>query len=422
MVLGDFIDMEYSTQIPDDIFQAALAASLHDSDEEDPYEPQPKRFMQTEHQKRQQKRDLEIRRVAWTMRKMMKTYKAKHQPLTRQEQRPSPFEKLPSDLVLKLMQHTHLRIVHNLINSSAINISIFRANENAVFRGMEIEQFPEWKWLFGDSKQRTLAQSQHLKDATLSEEFFHNPGDHGWAYDEQVLEVLQTIDNNEFNGAWNIKFLQHMQDRLDADIDLTKSYTKMKIARRTAICLRSLGFQRPDIVNEEDRSEYGELVNATSIPWEARSQLVNEQPANTRAEIRSVLKIVIEKLSHRVQRLVNCWIWWYDRTPGNDRKPEEVKKWISKLVTGLILEKVVPKWRAENTSSSSAPCFVWHYSCLFLAHDLGVLLDKHDEGDLDVVGEVKDGVEFGESIGLDLERLLDGIENVGSDGDGTLRV
>ncbi|KAL9066966.1 MAG: hypothetical protein Q9161_007210 [Pseudevernia consocians] len=420
MALGDFRDVESSTKIPDDIFQAALAASLHGSDEEDPYEPQPKRFMQTETQKRRQKRNLQIRRVAWTMRKMMKTYKAKHQPLMKQKKRSSPFEKLPSDLVLKLMQHTNLSNVHNLINSSAINKNIFKANEKSVFRGMEIEQFPEWKWLFGDSKQRTLAQSQHLKEATLSElseECFYNPGDHGWAYDKQVLNVLQRIDNNEFTGVRNLEFLQHMQDRLDVDIDLTESFTKMKIARRTAICLRSLGFQRPAIVNEENRTEYGPLINAARIPWEARSQLVNEQPASTRAEIQSVLKIVVETLSHRVQELVNCWIWWYHRTPDNDREPQAVKKWMSKLVTGLILEKVVPQWRAENTGSFSAPRFAWHHSCLYLAQDLGVLFNKHNEGNVDAAREVKDGVEFGKSIGMNLELLLDGIEIVGLDGD-----
>lgn len=236
---------EIPDDIPDDIYQAALAASQHDSDGEDPYEPQPKRFMQTEHQKRRQKRDLEIRKLAWTIRKMR---------LKKQKQRPSPFEKLPSELVLKLMQHTQLQNIVDLIKSSPINRKIFRANDEAVFRGIEIEQFPEWKWLFGDSKYRTSAQSQHLKNAIMSENRPKNLGAHGWAYDKQLLEFLRLIDNNEFTGVRNVRFLQDMQDYVDLDVKATESYARTTIARRTAICLRSLTFRRPDIVNEEERT------------------------------------------------------------------------------------------------------------------------------------------------------------------------
>ena len=87
------------TWTSDDFFQAALAASEHDTDGEDPYEPQPKRFMQTEHQKRQHARELDLRRMAWTIKRMKKAHQAHRQQLRQQKRRPSPFEKLPSDLV-----------------------------------------------------------------------------------------------------------------------------------------------------------------------------------------------------------------------------------------------------------------------------------------------------------------------------------
>lgn len=393
--------------IPDDIFEAALIASEHDSNGEDPYEPQPKRFMQTEHQKRQQKRDLEIRRLAWTIRKIKNTHKANHQRRKKQKQRPSPFQKLPSDLVLKLMQHTNLRNIVDLINSSAINKSIFKANEKAVCRGIEIEQFREWKWLFGDSKYRTSAQSQHLKDAIISYNQSHRPGGYGWAYDEQLLEILQLIDNNEFTGVRNVAFLQDMQDLVDLDITAIEWYTSMNIARRTAICLRSLSFQRPGIVDEEKRTEYEPLVNALILPWEARSHLINEQPATIQTEIRSILKFVVEDLYYILQEVLRQWTIRYYNSPGDHREPQEVKKWMSKLVTGLILEAVVPSWRAK-TGPLPFPFFAWRSASVFLARDLWELLNEHDEGIVEGLQAVKDGVDFGQSIGMNIEGLFDG--------------
>lgn len=415
--LRGYIDIESSTEIPviepetwipDDLFQAALAASEHDSDREDPYVPQPKRFMQTERQKKWHARDLEVKKMAWTIMKLRKIHKARHQRLKEHKQHPSPFEKLPSDLVLKLVQHTHLRDISELSKTSAINQRIFKTNENAIFRGIEIEQFPEWKWLFGDSKHRTPAQAQHLKDAIISENYFQNPGAHGWAYDEQLLEILQMIDNNEFTGVRNVLFLQDMQDRVDMDIEATERYTMKNIARRTAMCLRRLSFRRPGIVKEENRSEDGSLVNSLMLPWEARCQLINEQPASIQTEIRSVIKLVVEVLCDRLQDEVREWIRRHYRTTIDQQKARKEKRWMSKLMTGLILQTVIPHWRVETLYSSRASCFAWESQCAYLAFDLGELWKEHDEGNVDVIQEVQNGVEFGKSIGLEVEELLEG--------------
>ncbi len=438
MASGGFVDVaqvlvrESQAEIPDDIFDAAFAASMHDSDGEDPFEPQPKRFMQTEHQKRMQKRDLEIRKVAWTIRKMRKQYEAQQQRmastigkmrehyeaqqqrLARQKLPPSPLERMPSDLVLKMMQHTDLRDLRNLISSSAINRNIFEANKKAVLRGMEIEQFPEWAWLFGNSKQRTPAQSQNLKDGIVSEGLFYKPKQYGSIVEGWILKLVQKVDNNEFTGVGYIKFLRFMQNRLDADIKSTESFTDFKIARRTAICLRSLGFFRTEMVDE--------ALQWIDLPWEARSQRIREQPASIQAEIRSVLKFAIETIYHSVQDSVKGWILSsYYSDPGKHGKPQEIKKWISKLVTGLSLDVVIPKWRRGSRRSSS---FVWQSWDLVIEYDLLELFNEHDEGDENVIQKVEHGVEFGNSVGLDLERLLDGtlagacLDVVRSDGDG----
>ena len=385
----------------DEIFQAAMAASEQDSDGDDPYGPQPKRFMQTEQQKRRHARDLEIRRAAYTIRKMKKTHKADHQRLKKQKQRRSVFEKLPSELILKLMQHTHWRNISRFGNSSAINRSIFKANKNAIFRGMETEQFAEWEWLFGHSKCRTPAQAQHLKDAIISVNFAH-----GWTSEDQLLEILQMIDENNFTGVQNVRFLQGMQDRLDTEHRAIESYTGRKIARRTAMCLRSLGFQRPGIVKEEDRTADKPSVGFVDLPWEARCQLVNEQPASIQTEIRSFFKVVVDRYCDVLQDGVREWIERNQSSSVYQQEPRAVKKWMSKLMVGLVLEAVIPTWRVEALESAY---FNWEYYISDLDDNLEEILDEYDRGNVDVIKyAAKDGVEFGKSIGLELEGSLDG--------------
>lgn len=416
--LHDLITIETSTEvtvpglqtpIPTDIYQAALAASQHDSDGEDPYEQQPKRFMQTEHQKRRNKRELDIRKVAWTLRKMKKSHKANHQRRKEQKRRASSFHELPSELVLKLMQHTHLRNISDLSNSSAINRNIFNANQISIFRGVEIEQFPEWKWLFGDSKQRTSRQRQFLKDAILSENYSKNPGAHGWAYDDELLGLLRMIDTDRFTGMRNVMFLQDMQDRVDVDIQVTESYTGMAIARRTAMCLRCLSFQQPDILKEENRIEDGPLLQALVMPWETRCQLIDEQPARIQAEIRSILSLVVKDQYFSLRAVVVQWVWARQTSDDNQERREKKRKWVSRLVTGLVLQTVIPQWRTDTVGSSPAPDFVWRHSFPYMSVALSDLLEEYYGGSVDVPQEVEEGVQFGRSIGLDVEGLLEGL-------------
>ena len=382
---------EIHESIPDDVYEAALAASQHDFDEEDPFGPQPKRFMQTEHQKKRQKRELYIRQVAFMLREERKDQS-------------SSFRKLPSELILKLMQHIDLSNLIEFANSSKIIQCIFRANETAIYRGMEIEQFSDWKWLFGNTIHRTSAQLQHLKDAISVNYPF---GVTGLGFEERSLELLQTIDNKKFTGVQNVMFLQDMQDRVDTDITAIESYTKQQIARRTAICLRSLSFQRPVVVKEEDRGENGPLVDCLTLPWEARSELIVEQPASIQAEIRSLLMIAVQKFYCPLQRVLRWWTLKYYRDPGNHLKSQVVKKWMSKLVTGLILQDMVPQWYSETVGSSIKLSFETS-SNLERAYNLMRLLEVHNRGNVNVLEEVEDALQFGRSIKINLEGLVDG--------------
>ena len=381
---------EMHESIPDDVYEAALPLSQQDSDGEDPFEPPPKRFMQTEDQKKRQKRELYIRQVAYVLRKK------------RQDQS-SRFRKLPSELILKVMQHSYLSDLLDLANSSEINECIFRANETAIYRGMEIEQFSDWKWLFGNTVHRTSAQVQHLKDAISVEYCF---GATGLAWEERLLKHLQRIDNKKFTGMQNVMFLQDMQDRVDTDIEAIERYTTKQIARRTAICLRSLSFHRPIVVKEEDRGENGRLVHCQSLPWEARSELIAQQPASIQAEIRSLLTTTVQKYYCPFQAILVWWTRKYYSNPGNHRKPQEVKTWMSKIVTGLILQDMAPQWYSVIVASRIELSF--ESSIYDVGIDLIRLFKRHDKGSVDVLEEVEDALQFGRSIGIDLEGLVDG--------------
>lgn len=405
MAPGEFVDMESSTKvwttsprapIADGIFEEALAASRYDSDGEDPFGPQPKQFMQTEHQKKQQKRALEIRQMAWILRKMRKTC-ARH----------CPIRKLPSELVLKLMQHTHPQNLIHLVNSSAIIRNIFRANKKAVFRGIEVEQFLEWKWLFGDTNHRTPAQSQHLKDAILSEHYSPDSEALGWTDHKQLFDILQTVDDNNFTGVRNVGFLRQMQSFVNTDIYVLNWETETKIARRTAIFLRSLSFRR---LNEEDWTEDMSMRTVKTLTWEARSQLFNEQPASIQAEIRSILKIVVTKYYQRLEQRVLGWLQWHYMNPNNRRAPQVLKKWLSKFMTGTILELVIPQWYSARRADSPTVHFDWWFpdSFMVLACQLAYSLNQYNMGMVGMIENYMEGLEFGKSVGLDVEGLLEG--------------
>lgn len=397
---------ELQGSIPDDIWEPALAASQEDSDGEDPFGLQPKKFMQTEHQKTKQKRDLQIRKVAWQLRKIRKE---KRQQLKKQEHRASPFETLPSELMLKVMQHTHLHDLQSLVHTTKPIFNIFKANETATYRGIEIEQFPDWKWLFGDTTHRSSAQLQHLKDAVSVDYTFPYDGRQSpWRFDKQLLEILRTIDNNQFIGLLNVRFLEEMQHNVDEDIEATESYTQKRVARRTVICLRSLTFQRPEVVKEEDRSEDGLLVRCNGLPWNARSRLINEQPASIRLEIRSLLQDVVDKFYVRLEDVLTPWPWLHCDKPEFRGKPEKMKKWISKLITGLVLQEVIPNWYSKTADSKITLYFATKKFYVEVENDLISFLSERNPGLLVTPSWVEDGVEFGRAIGLDVEGLVEG--------------
>ena len=378
--------------IPDDVYEEALAASQQDSDGENAFETQPRPFMQTGDQIRRQARDLCIRQLAFVLR-------------DERRDQSSRFRMLPPELILKMMQHMELEDVDEFANFRMTNERIFEANKLAIYRGMEIERFPDWKWLFGNTVHRTSAQEQHLKDAISGDEWSF--GRIRSVHEKGLLECLRTIDKKNFTGIKNIRFLEALEPRVDADIEAIESYTTKQIARRTAICLRSLSFKRAIVVKEEDRVDNGPLVRLESLPWEARSELIVEQPTSIQAEIRSLLMIAVQRFHSPNDLILSWWANNYYSKPGFHREAREVKKWMSKLVMGLILEEMVPRWYSESTTFSTKMIFE-KSSGRQASISLMRLLGEYDEGKTDVLEEVEDVLQFGRRIGIEVEGLVDG--------------
>ena len=418
MAQDTIMDIDMSTKIPatvpldsipDDIFKAALLASQNDDDLESPYEPQPKVFMQTEDQKRRRERDLEIRKVARSLRNIKASRKQRQQRLKKQKKTPSPFEKLPSELILMLMERTHWKNLEYIVKSSKINRCVFKANRRAILHGMEIEQFPEWRWLFGDSQHKTSAQLQYFKDAVLTEMFVKDRPMDSWKYNKRLLDTLQEIEHNKFTGMRYIEFLQKMQDHLDVHIKSIESETSTYIARRTVVCLKSLTSRRPRVMEEWT----GSVVELPLLSWDERSQLVNSQPASIQAEIRYYFKFLILALYRGIEKVLLKWTWQHCIRPGQHMKAKETKKWMSNVVAGHILNETTVKWYTTDINESPTLYHMrlddlpeWYFE--YLADGLAELLERHDAGATNAIKEFEGVLKFGKSIGLDVDGLLDG--------------
>ena len=379
------INMAYTKPadlIEHDDSEDAVEVSRDPSDGEDPVEDHPKISMQTSSEKDRQKRHLETEE--------------------NQTQRPSPFDKLPSELILKVMQHTHITSLRGFVNSSKINRSIFDANSNAIFRGMEIEQFSEWKWLFGDSNHRTPTQSQYLKGGFINS--VH------WWREERGIEVLQMINDNRFTSQKNVMFLQTIQNCLDMDMQAAEAYMATKIARRTAMCLRAISFSIPSVL--EDDGDFVTSITTREQPWEVRSQLITEQAASIRAEIRSVLQALIGDYFHTYQFVMMLWTSTVDRIEANHRQPQELKRWMSNLLTGYVLKDWIPRWSIPPwpRTQESLRMSYWDASNFFKRADFIQFLASCCRRPRDGIRKISHELEFAKSIGLDVDGLVEGSE------------
>ena len=82
--------------------------------------------------------------------------------------KPSPFYKLSSELVLEVFRHTRLEDVGPLANTCKLFREIFGRNQEAIYRGIEREQYPATETLYGDSTHRQRWQLENFT-AQLSE-------------------------------------------------------------------------------------------------------------------------------------------------------------------------------------------------------------------------------------------------------------
>lgn len=402
-------DLQGQTQQPAAVHDIAES----DINEENPYDPQPKRFMQTEHQKKARAEELEKKMIIWTFEKMKKAHRERQQRLRWKKLKQSaPFERLPTELVLNLMEHTDPDDIHFLAQSSKSTYGIFKAHENACYNGMAAEQFSDYKWLFGESKQRTLEQCTNVYDAIFSSNYL--------VLDNQgLLRILEAVGDEGLMGWRNLAFLQDMRNWTDDNTDGIERYTGLRVARRTVTCLMSFGFKRPFVI--EDMQGQAAL-QYEDLPWEERFSRFNSQPASVQVEIRGVVRTMILKIANELDLMgqqTTEWICnYYDADDGMVlEEPKRLKKWMAELAVGLILEVVIPHWGLYRHTTIPIPGatpfrLCKHIQCLWqpLVRQIGIryqsMLEGRTDGEDTVLQEVASGVKFAERIGLDIEWVL----------------
>ncbi|KAL6721480.1 hypothetical protein ACLMJK_000584 [Lecanora helva] len=263
-----------------------------------------------------------------------------------------PWSRLSIDLQLHVMRYTDITAVDRVVESKMVDRATFEQHENAIYRGMEVEQFSELKWLIGDSKRRSPEQKQWFKDLIASTFRLRDPA--------AALHASRRIDSDAFDDRHNIELLQDIQD------GVSRGARVLETSRRTTLCLIALCSLRISFCEVEEKSlDHIDNIQGRSsplviprsikkIPLESRCALFDAQAPCIKTEIRITLQnVVLEVMMYleNLQRMAGArscflmghetavWIQTYFSPEKVDQKMElaSMGSWIAKLATGYIL-------------------------------------------------------------------------------------
>lgn len=308
------------------------------------------------------------------------------------DQQNSPFRKLSADLRLHIIRHTNVHDLRRLMLSGMVTYEDFRSNGAAVFRGMEVEQFLELKWLLGDSRYRSPEQKQACKDLFAS----ISTGD-----DRFLLYWFDKFDNNELPNSRNIAFLQIVQERITTK---TEEFRRlgMDMTRRAALCFMLLAGKKQSVYENQD----GRKIQEEALTLEDLVEIFEKQPANTQAEIRRILERLVLFISNNIMpymgEATRDWMldYYSERKVDNKLKPDAMGQWIAKLATGFTLEVVVPIF---GTRSNDIRASIEAQGVYF-----NTALDLELKNSGSTAGLWMGGRSFAERVGFDFDRMLEG--------------
>ena len=377
----------------------------------------PKKFMQLPEPRQDDSWERQQERAQRKIAERARIMRQRHEERTIQlkKRQISHFEKLPDEMIVHIMRHTDFNDVENLAVTGPVANNVYRGNRTACIKGMEVEQFPQLKWLFGTSTHRTPKQKQSLKDwiATSQEDD---------AEEESIIRHMEMVNNNRLGGLLLLKHLQKMQDRVDDDIESIADYIKTEMTRRTALCMVALTMSRPEVVDNTSgvaiviqsgvanraQSKYPYRVDVPPMPMGDRTHIYDRQPATTKAQVTMILeKVVFNIAKTLMQGPTARWIIIYHNTTANNTKMSvtAMRTWIAKLAVGFVIKRVLGVWGDDlwdlekHVSYDEAEDMDWS-SLLMLE------LQAHGPAEQ----YCSEGTEFAEHIGFHFKDVLLGTE------------
>ena len=387
-----------------------------DEDSDDPYGPQPVKFMQTKEQKQRDAKDLEMRRHLYTIRRMKRARRGEPQrinlpcgsrrtirresPRRKQRQMKDPFKALPYDIVVNIMRHTRCDDFENLMVVSPAAEDVYSVNTNTCMKGIEDEQFCQLKWLFGDSRRRNSHQKQNLKDwiGSYSKDFGY-----------QMVHDFKYIDDDNFTGPQLLLCLQWAQESLDVDITAVEMKVGIKMNQRTSLCLQVLSSRRAEVIEFEDSQGYTrKQVLLSRMSAEDRISFFQSQPISTQADIRSIFEKVI---THCARASMNwrmaLWVRdYYNQRPlENSRGLNMMGTWLTRIAVGLVMQMMLEN-PAESMEKLVELCWddVPGLGLPNFPTVLGHEMESYGSGDEDI----RTGLDIAEGVGISMANVLPG--------------
>ena len=399
----------------DTLDSSVFAAPYIDSASDD--DTKPVRYMQTEIQKRRNQQNLEKRRLLQSIRRLRRADKEKLQEITlpsgelrkvwrggiqrKKRQMKDPFKNLPSDVLLDIMRQTSRDDFVSLMEASPAAEDLYSGNENACIRGIEVEQYGQQKWLFGDSKHRTAEQKQALKDwiGTYYYTFRERP---------TVVEDFGRIDDGKLTGPESLKYLAQVQESLVGFTKSLEDITHNQITSRTALCLQALSMRKATVVKSTSynwvRRYTGLMVSLSEMPSEDRIRLFKRQPPMTQNEIRSIFeKIIIPIVKEIMDLSLADWIWeYYTYSWEVWKEVEEMGAWLTSLAVGMVMQTVL-EHPGESMDSWMSRC-----SGILGASRVESIMIREEELEAQSEEDFLMGRKFAEAIGFDGSEVLVG--------------
>jgi len=323
------------------------------------------------------------------------------------------FGSLPFDIRIHIMRHTRLNDIGYLTRSGMAAGEVFETHEKAVFRGMEVEQFSEFAWLFGDSTRRSPKQKETLKVCMASGYFPEKS--------IKLIEAFTMVDDDAFAGRTYIGVLQMLSDCINMMVD------SHDVAGRKALCITMFSFRR--VMRIEIQESTGQTGSKDSagpryqisrevIPMEERLELLKTQSVATQAAMRALLERGVLKIFECLNQFAKetdedtfvplmgeqtvDWIWWYlgpDKV-DHQMKKQEMGPWMAKLAVGYILHSLFICYGQDWMTIATE---MWKKSFCFWD---ALTLELMNSGSTDEIW--REERDFAESIGFDWSCTLRG--------------